>query len=85
MRNGIYCVAALWSGDEIGRMFSFYFLLHNKKKVLVFVKNFDFRFLMNLHVLGCLEHDLTISRKYLSVCDKNFVKSVTRELMRRIS
>ena len=30
-----------------------------------FVKIFDFRFLMDLHALGCLEPDLTISE---SVC-----------------
>ena len=28
---------------------------------------FDFRFLMDLYVLGCPEHDLTISGKCLSV------------------
>ena len=39
---------------------------------------------MNLHVLGCLEDDLTISGKSLSVCDKNFVASVARELMHGI-
>ena len=32
-----------------------------------FVRIFDFRFLMNLHVLGCPEHDLAISEKYLFV------------------
>ena len=62
---------------------------------------FDLRFLMDLHVLGCPEHDLTIFAKCLSVClsvclcvcmcvclcvcDKNFVASVARELMNRIS
>ena len=50
---------------------------------------FDFRFLMDLHVLGCPEHDLTIFGKCLSaclcVCDKNFVASVARELNNRIS
>ena len=44
-----------------------------------------FRFLMDLHVLGCPEHDLTIFGKCLCVCDKNFVASVARELMNRIS
>ena len=29
---------------------------------------FDFRFLMELHVLGCPEHGLTISGKCLSLC-----------------
>ena len=29
---------------------------------------FNFRFLMDLHVLGCPEHDLTISGKCQSVC-----------------
>ena len=33
-----------------------------------FVKIFDFRFLMDLQVLGCPEHDLTISGKCLCVC-----------------
>ena len=40
---------------------------------------------MDLHVLGCSEHDLTISGKCLSVCEKNFVASVARELMYGIS
>ena len=29
---------------------------------------FDFRFSMDLHVLGCPEHDLTIFGKCVSVC-----------------
>ena len=33
-----------------------------------FLQIFDFRFLMDLHVLGCSEHDLTIFGKCLSVC-----------------
>ena len=41
--------------------------------------------MMDLHVLGCPEHDLTISGQCLSVCDKNFVATVARELMHRIS
>ena len=57
------------------------------------MKIFDFRFLMDLHILGCPEHDLTISGKCLSVCesvclcvcDKNFVASVAQELMNRVS
>ena len=32
-----------------------------------FCETFNFRFLMDLHVLGCLQHDLTISGKCLSV------------------
>ena len=50
------------------------------------VKISDFRFLMLLHVLGCHDHDLTISGKCLSVClcNKNFVANAARELMRRI-
>ena len=46
----------------------------------------NFRFLMKFHALGCPEHDLTISGKCLSVCvcDKNFVSSVTQELINRI-
>ena len=53
------------------------------------MKIFDFRFLMDLQVLGCPEHDLTVSGNCLSVClsvcDKNFAASVARELMHRIS
>ena len=44
---------------------------------------------MDLHVLGCHEHKLTISGKYLFVsvyvCDKNFVTRVAQELIHRIS
>ena len=42
---------------------------------------------MDLHVLGCPEHDLTIFGKCLClcVCDKNFVASVARELMHGFS
>ena len=48
---------------------------------------------MDWHVLGCPEHDLTISGKCLSVCasmclwvcDKNFAVSVAQELMHGIS
>ena len=32
-----------------------------------FVKTFDFQFLLNLYVLGCADHDLTISGKCLRV------------------
>ena len=39
-----------------------------------FGKFFNFRFMMDLHVLGCPEHDLTISGKCVSVnvcmCEK---------------
>ena len=59
------------------------------KESIGFVKIFDFRFLMDLHILECPEHDLTICGKCLSlcrrVCDKNFVACITRELMNRIS
>ena len=36
-----------------------------------FVQIFEFRFLVDLCVLECPEHDLTISGKCLSVCYKN--------------
>ena len=53
-----------------------------------FREKFQIRFLMDLHTLGCSEHELTISRKnqsmYHCVCDKNFGTSVSRELMHRI-
>ena len=53
--------------------------------------NANFRFSVDLHVLGCPEHDLTISGKCLFVClsacvyGKNSVASVTAELMPKIS
>ena len=53
-----------------------------------FVKIFDFRFLMNLHIFGYPEHDFTISGNCLSVsvCEtKNFVVNVARKLILRIS
>ena len=46
----------------------FYFLLYALEKSIGFVKIFEFRFSMDLHVLGYPEHDLTIFRKCLSVC-----------------
>ena len=54
---------------------------------------FDFRFLMDLHVLERPDQDVTISGKCLHVrlfvcmcvCGKNFVASVAQELMHRIS
>ena len=45
------------------------------------MKMFDFRFLMNLHVLGCPEQDFTIFTKFLSVCDANFVAALEQKLM----
>ena len=58
-----------------------------------FVIIFDFQFLMDLHVLGCPEHELTFSEKCLPVClcvclhvcDKNIVASIAPELISRIS
>ena len=40
---------------------------------------------MDFHVLGCPEHELTISGKCLSIYDKSFVASVARQLMHGIS
>ena len=55
-----------------------------------FEKALDFRLLMDLHVFGCPEHEMTISEKKsvcvcVCVCDKNFVASVAQELISRIS
>ena len=56
-----------------------------------FVKIFDFRFLMDLLILGFPAYDLSISGKRLSVwvsmCvrDTNFIACVARELMHWIS
>ena len=59
--------------------FSFFFLLSSIQieESIGFVQIFDIRFLMDLHVLGCLEHCLTISGKCLCMCDKNFVTCVS--------
>ena len=46
--------------------YAFYFLLYKYR--IGFVQIFDFRFLMDLHVFGCSEHDLTISGNCRSVC-----------------
>ena len=55
----------------------------------------NFRFLIDLQVLGRPEHDLNIYGKCLSiyvfvcirlcVCDKNFVASIAQELMHKMS
>ena len=65
-------------------MYSNYFLLYKKRNYWVRAN------LMNLHALGCPEHDLTVSRSVcLSVClcmrDKKFVANVAQELIHRIS
>ena len=39
-----------------------------KKKIVRFIKIFDLQFWIDLHVLGCPEHDLITSGKCLSVC-----------------
>ena len=50
-----------------------------------FVKILHCRFLMDLHVPGWSEHDLTVSGNFcLCVCDKNFVPSAARELIDKI-
>ena len=48
----------------------FFFLLSSilVEESIGFVQIFDFRFLIDLHVLGSPEQDLTISGKCLSVC-----------------
>ena len=59
----------------------FYFLLYTKKESIGFAKIFDFWFSMDLHVLKCIEPDLTIFRKCLSVRLQNFADTVSQELM----
>ena len=49
-------------------MYLFYFLLCKLEESIGFVKIFDFQFLMDLHILGSPDHDLTISEKCLSSC-----------------
>ena len=38
------------------------------EKNVVFVKNFQFSDVVDLHILLCPEHDFIIFRKHLSVC-----------------
>ena len=78
--------------------YSFFFLFSSTliEERIDFVQIFDFRLLMDLHVLGRPEHELTISGKCLPVCvfvygcvclcvcDKNFVASIAQELIKRI-
>ena len=52
----------------LGQFYAFYFLLYSIEESIGFVKIFDFRFLMDLHVLGCPEHEFTIFRKCLCGC-----------------
>ena len=64
----------LWSCN------TYYFLLHTLGE------SFGTSvFLINLHVLGCPEHDLTIFGKCLSVCDTHFVAALEQKLMDRNS
>ena len=48
--------------------FLFLFFFMSIEETIGFVQIFDFWFLMDLHVLGCPEHDLTIFGKCLSDC-----------------
>ena len=45
----------------------FYFLLYTSEESIGFTKIFDIRFSMDLQVLRCPEHDLTIFRKCMSI------------------
>ena len=45
-----------------------YFLRYTWEESIGFAKIFHFQFSMDLHVLRCPEHDMTIFRKCLSVC-----------------
>ena len=49
-----------------------------------FQKIFGIAILMDLQVLGCLEHDLAIIRKCLPVYAKHFSTSITQNLIHRI-
>ena len=55
-----------------------------KDESIGLVQIFNFRFVMNLHVLGFDEHDLTISAKCLCVRDKNFVVDVAQKVIKNI-
>ena len=47
-------------------IFIFFYILYQKN--IRIVKLFDFRFLMNLNVLECPEHDFTMLTKFRSIC-----------------
>ena len=69
--------------------FFLYFLLCILEESIGFAKIFDFWFSMNLYVLKCPEHDLTIFRKCLSaVCmhvdPQNFVDTLSQDLCAEI-
>lgn len=70
---------------------TFYLLRYKWEKSIWFVKAFDFRFLMELVILGCPEHtiwlrlgnvDLSV---WMCVSDIKFVDALTKELMHGIS
>ena len=61
---------------------SLFTLFYVSRRKYWFSTNFRLRFLMDLHALGCPEHDLIIFGTCLSVC---LSVCVTRELMNRIS
>ena len=64
----------------------FYFLLYTEEENIGFKKIFDFRFLMHLHVLRCLEHDLSICLPVcLNVSFQNIVDTVSQELISKNS
>ena len=49
------------------------------------MKILDFRFLTDLHVLGCLEHDFTLFTKCVCVCDTNLVTALEHKLIGRFA
>ena len=49
---------------KISFIFTFFYVSRRKYS---FRAIFDFRFLIDLHILGCPDHDMTISGKCLSV------------------
>ena len=67
--------------ENVSEVYLFYILVSMyKKESIGFVQTFDLRFLMDLHVSGCSEYDLTTFTKSLSVCDTNFVAALDRNL-----
>ena len=61
-------------------IYTFFYIIEE-----IFVKVFDLRIFVDLHALGCPEHDVTMFRKCPSVCGKNFGVNIFQKLMHRFS
>ena len=63
-----------------------YFLLHTIcEESIEIEKKLDFRYAMNLHILGCPDHHFITYTKFLSGYETNFVAALMQKLMNRIA